>query len=184
MSNNQKRAKSGTSKTLLVLLTVAIFITVAVATLVVLALVGTGENKPVESGTQSNEQTEKPKPAKDPEIVVNNSTAIGNNELRALIDEGETGFLYIGRPTCPHCKIFVPLLNNVTAQFSDEVYYFNTDAARSEDSAAMSELLGVLNISSVPTFMWLENGVEVSRLDDTENEQAIADFMAQFRLAL
>jgi predicted bacteriocin transport accessory protein len=110
------------------------------------------------------------------------ATATSTDELSSWLADGGTGFLYVGRPTCSYCKEFVPLLNNVITNGGyDNVYYYNIDDAQTDDSTASTELLDQLNVQGTPTFIFVSEGVELERLDDTTSQTAIEQFMAKHK---
>ena len=112
---------------------------------------------------------------KDPET---GAYPITNSNLQSIIDNEKTALVYFGRPTCPHCQQFMPVLKSVLSQRNLNVYYYNTDAGRADNADLMIQLLGELNVSSVPTFMKIENGVERTRLD-TKDEHSLIEFIEQ-----
>ena len=72
------------------------------------------------------------------------------------------GFVYIGRPTCPSCNRFMPLLTEATTRTGTHVYYLNTDLwSMVPGYDAIRELF---DIRSVPRLFIVENGTP-RRLD-------------------
>lgn len=114
-------------------------------------------------------------------ITSNNSstlTDIDSDQLTNLLDEeSELQYLYIGRPTCPICVEFQPILEEVIQEEEIDVYYYNTDVAREENSSILSEMMENLDVTSVPTLMAIENGTEVNRLVGESTKEEIQFFL-------
>lgn len=106
-------------------------------------------------------------------------TLVTNEEVSALLENGESGFLYVGRPTCPVCLKFMPKLEEASERTGQTVYYYNTDEGREEDEEKLGSLLDQLKIESVPALLYIENGEEADRLTPgTMDNEAIAAFLA------
>lgn len=95
-------------------------------------------------------------------------TAMSNAELTSFLSQGQTGFVYIGRPTCPVCKEFQPKLERAMKQEAVQVHYYNTADARAEDESQLAALMNGLQVQGVPTLMYVEQGKEVDRLKEGE----------------
>lgn len=101
----------------------------------------------------------------EPEAVVEPGLyPIGNDELYQILnneseEENETGiFVYMGRPTCPMCREFEPVLDEALAYLGMSLNYFQTDQARVDDEAQMLLLLETLGITGIPIIVYIENG--------------------------
>lgn len=101
------------------------------------------------------------------------------DDMEKKLSKGDfDGVIYLGRHTCPACKVFRPKLNNAIKETGVKVYYVNTEVARGEDSEAMNHLQEELDVTGVPVMIKLENGKEIDRLEgggSTESE--IADWL-------
>lgn len=106
-------------------------------------------------------------------------TAIDSQELLDFLADKKTGFVYLGRPTCPNCKVFVPTLAEVTREDKLTVYYYDTDAANS-NKKLKDEVLEAVKVTGVPTFMYVKDGVEVERLGDEKDKVALRDFIQKY----
>lgn len=113
------------------------------------------------------------------ESLYNSYHQIGNDELSALLAGTDSAYVYVGRDTCPHCATFSPILLEVIQENDKLVYYYNTDNARSQDAARMSELLNSIDISGVPALIKIENGIKVAQLQDYGSKDAIVFFLEQ-----
>ncbi|KXG77106.1 hypothetical protein AN619_06360 [Thermotalea metallivorans] len=71
------------------------------------------------------------------------------------------GYVYFGRPTCPSCELFKPLLTEVANKEKVQVYYFNTDYFRDNSLLTEEELREIFEkykIEQVPILIKLVNG--------------------------
>lgn len=150
----------------------AAIVVIALLTVVVASVVSINGNKAKQDDDQS--QTED-------EDAVNYSvlTSVGNQDVLDFLSEKKTGFLYVGRPTCTVCQVFAPILTKVVEAENYEVFYYDTDAAN-DDKELKSEVLAAISVTSVPTFMYIEDGVEVERLDDTSSEEKLREFIQKY----
>lgn len=94
-----------------------------------------------------------------------------------LDEESELQYDYIGRPTCPICVEFPPILEEVIEEDQIDVYYYNTDTAREADASVLSEMMERLDVTGVPTLMAIENGTEVDRLVGESTKEEIQAFL-------
>ena len=92
-----------------------------------------------------------------------------------FLAKGNTGFLYIGRPTCPHCQAFAPILSKVVKEKRLTVYYYDTDAAKSEPEKK-NEVLEATNVIGVPSFLFIKDGVIVETLG-AKSEESLLEFI-------
>ena len=105
---------------------------------------------------------------------------IGNQEL-ALVLESDSGILvYVGRPTCPACVEFEPILKNALSELEKGLYYFNMDDAMEKSEEDMLTLLEALEVIVVPTVIYIENGIVVSRLNGLHTESDIIEFLETY----
>ncbi|WP_454192708.1 thioredoxin family protein [Paenibacillus sp. Marseille-Q7038] len=105
-------------------------------------------------------------------------TAVTNEEVSTFLENDQSGFLYVGRPTCPVCREFMPKLEDASQSTGQTVFYYNTDEGREQDEAKLRALLDELEIESVPALLYIENGKEADRLTPgTMDQEAIAAFL-------
>ena len=60
----------------------------------------------------------------------------------------DAGFIYFGRPTCPNCVVFEPILSALAKETRNRVYYLNTDNWRNHER--FSEAIEHFGVSTVP----------------------------------
>lgn len=102
------------------------------------------------------------------------------NAIGALNDE----YLYFGRPTCPACELFLPLLEEVASEENVKIYYFNTDYFRNNNLVLEDELQNVFKsyqVEQVPLLIELENGKVVGSLNVDFNEEESAKIKENIR---
>ncbi|WP_149023763.1 thioredoxin family protein [Listeria riparia] len=82
----------------------------------------------------------------------------------------KTGYVYVGRPTCPDCDPFQKKLRKALEATKRQGYYYNTDSARKADKN-YTEIIKQMNVHVVPTLIYYTRGLETDRykgdLDDT-----------------
>ena len=154
------------------MITVLMVLLIAGAIVVALVVMHRNNTPPVsDETTQNNESGSQSEP--DFSVL----TSINSQGVLDFLSELKSGFLYAGRPTCPHCQAFAPILIEVVREQNLTVYYYNTDATRGE--AQRSEVLEALNITGVPTFMYIQNGQIAGVLVNTTSREALIDFISQ-----
>lgn len=109
-------------------------------------------------------------------------TYIGNEDMYDILnDRSGTGhFIYIGRPTCPACQQFEPVLRATLQELDQELRYFQTDRAREADDESemtMIEILDALGIQGVPTMAYIVNGQVVDSFTRIETREGILAFL-------
>lgn len=97
--------------------------------------------------------------------------------LQDFIDNEDTGLVYIGRPTCPLCREFLPMYEEVLEQNDLVSYYYHTDHAREDNEEEMIRILDSISVDSVPTVIYFENGVEKGRLTGEISEEDVRTWL-------
>ena len=106
-------------------------------------------------------------------------TLISNDEFNTILAHSDMVIVYIGRPTCPHCATFSPLLLEVIQETGTLVYHYDTDAAKADDPDKRIDILTKLNITTVPTLAKIQNGSIITELEDYTSRTAIRQFLTQ-----
>lgn len=71
------------------------------------------------------------------------------------------GYIYFGRPSCPACKRFKPILNLISKERNLKFNYFNSDYFRNEKNVPENSLMMIFqkyNIDSIPHLAYIEDG--------------------------
>ncbi|MBO0431059.1 thioredoxin family protein [Enterococcus sp. DIV0660C] len=104
--------------------------------------------------------------------------SINSNQIQKLIDNTDTGYIYIGRPTCEECQEFLPKLRSVLIKKRQKVFYYNTDNARKENQDKLVKELNNLNVKIVPTILYMKKGKIDEKLEGSTNKSEIEKFLA------
>lgn len=123
------------------------------------------------SGCDSNE-TERT----EQQGLETNFIEIDNQRFTTILESDNSYFIYIGRPTCPICRELEPILENVLSNIDMTLYYYNTDEARQENYEIMVLLLDSLEIMSVPTIIYINNGEIVEELNGIQEFDDLLSF--------
>lgn len=107
-----------------------------------------------------------------------NLVIIGISEMDAILnDQSGTGtFVYIGRPTCPFCREFEPILEGALSDLGQELPYFETDLADQEDVDRRVEIMSQLGLQGVPVIVYIVNGEAVEALSGVQQQETVLEF--------
>lgn len=97
--------------------------------------------------------------------------------LEKIMNEKDTLFVYVGRPTCPQCKEFEPILRKVLNNQHQSMGYYNTDNARKENEDKLEIMADSLGINSIPAIIKIVDGKVIDRIIGLKNEKAIEEFI-------
>lgn len=89
---------------------------------------------------------------------------VKNIELLSTImqDSNET-YIYFGRPTCPDCVNFKPILEKELKLEKVNAYYFNTDVFRSDPG--YDDVIKMFGVDWVPAFYKIGGGSVIAKFD-------------------
>lgn len=96
------------------------------------------------------------------------------------LNDMKNGFIYIGRPTCPHCAILYPRLEQIVKEENVTVHYLNTDEFREAENS--NEILKKFEVIYVPSIIELQNGEVINSFENTaeDDEQETLDNLSLF----
>lgn len=99
-------------------------------------------------------------------------------EVVNLQNEGSSFFLYTGRETCPHCRIFVPKLHAaVTDHTSDiTIYYLNSDDHEDVDQEKFKDKYQIYTVPDLSYF----NGKNLEKSLDTYDDMSVEEIESFF----
>ena len=83
------------------------------------------------------------------------------------MNNGEDSLIYLGRPTCPICVKFLPMLHDILTTKNMRVAYFNVDnffKDNSSDKASYISFFQELNISQLPSLIFTNGNMDYKRL--------------------
>jgi len=143
-------SKSKNTKLLIGLISMAVILIAAIAILNVL------ENRSTETPGGTTEASDETTEASDESTALH---IIGNSEMDEILndDSGVGTFVYVGRPTCPFCVEFEPILVGVLEEKGQELLYFETDLANLEDSDRRVQIMEHLGLAGVPAIVYVVN---------------------------
>ncbi|MGT2754492.1 thioredoxin family protein [Streptococcus ovis] len=97
--------------------------------------------------------------------------AITLAKVEKKIQQEDSFFLYVGRPTCPHCRAFAPQLEKAIQHTQVTVYYLDTDEEEPERIQTFAQDAA---IQTVPHLTYYENG-EKMRYLEKGSESSLAE---------
>lgn len=103
-------------------------------------------------------------------------TTISLAELQEKMATDEDFFLYVGRPTCPYCEIFLPKLEEAIQETGTPVYYLNTDLE--SDTTAINSFLVGQQVQTVPHLAYYHGQEKVTYLE--KGSEASSEEIKQF----
>lgn len=98
-------------------------------------------------------------------------------ELSDIIQSNHTAYIYFGRPTCPDCADFVPILEKELRLAKTNVYYFNTDIFKNEPE--YENVINTFDIIWIPALYETKSGDITNTFDlkfeRNPNEKSISE---------
>lgn len=82
---------------------------------------------------------------------------ISQEEFEHKISDKENFWIYIGRPNCPDCQQFYPIMIEYLEKINKDIYYFNVKVKTSEKQAMM-EFLSNYEVQEIPTIIHFGSG--------------------------
>lgn len=77
-------------------------------------------------------------------------------ELSNIVQNTNSAYIYFGRPTCPDCSDFIPILEKELQLAKTNVYYFNTDMFKKEPE--YENVIKTFHIIWIPALYETKNG--------------------------
>ena len=106
---------------------VIICIVLVINTFVLIFVNSSSKPKTTEEETETSENTE---------YDVSKFNKVTLQEVLDLFDEKGTYLVYVGRPTCSACKLFVPYLNTVSEELDLDIYYYDSTNLTNDSATA------------------------------------------------
>jgi predicted bacteriocin transport accessory protein len=104
----------------------------------------------------------------DYELAVENFKLITPNEILEKNKDGDDFFLYIGKSTCPYCKIFAPKLKIASENNNLDIFYLDVS---DENQESLRTVLKNYKITYVPFLIYFENDNSRSYFEIIEDEE-------------
>lgn len=108
-----------------------------------------------------------------------NFVEINTKTFESLLEKKEEHNVYIGRPTCPDCKKFKPILEKNIPK-GKKVFYYNTDNRRNEKG--FEDIIKKFNVNSVPVVLKIKDKKLLSKLEFTDKPEDINNFLENKKL--
>ncbi|MBC1520545.1 thioredoxin family protein [Listeria aquatica] len=103
---------------------------------------------------------------------------IGTEKFSQIEIDKRTQVVYVGRPTCPDCQAFQPILQQVLKENDwGKLDYYNTDQAGEKDRKAMISALKKVKIDSVPTLIAFKNGKVQAIFHGNDSKKELTDWL-------
>lgn len=71
--------------------------------------------------------------------------------LETILSENEQVFVYLGRPTCPYCRVFSPELASAITETDTDVYYIQTTTNDKDET--LNKIRDEYDVEFVPTLL-------------------------------
>lgn len=104
---------------------------------------------------------------------------ITQNELNQKITDKESFFVYVGRPSCPDCKTFMPKLEEILSNTNRTLLYYNTEAPASKKQE-IRDYLETFNVKSIPNIIFFSDD-KVNQSYDCQDNTQIENFIKKFK---
>lgn len=103
---------------------------------------------------------------------------VSPKEARQLLEAQEGAILFLGRETCPYCRLFAPKLAAAAQAQNWTVYFLNTQSP-SYSAQEIAQLRQDYNVPTVPGLLHAKaTGVQV-HCDSSMTEDKIIDVISQ-----
>lgn len=100
---------------------------------------------------------------------------VSASKAQELLSSTEKGILFIGRPSCPYCRLFEPKLTAVAQREGLSIAFLNSEDI--SDRQGIQDLRATYGVPTVPGLLVAENGQVRVVCDSSLSEDAIRDFI-------
>lgn len=110
--------------------------------------------------------------------LVEDFKKVSVEDINKKIDNNESFYLYVGRVTCPYCRIFVPKLHSAAENNLSQINYL--DVENTTQDAEFESFLSTINLQYVPSVVFFDDEGDFDMLDIDSNKitvQEIKDFI-------
>lgn len=96
---------------------------------------------------------------------------ISANVAKGFLEEDEAKLVFIGRPTCPFCRKYLPKLIQALGEDVSSTYYLNSEETATDD--ALSDFRFEVGAKTVPSLVYLGGDGKFKNLNaDSSNSVA------------
>ncbi|MFS0783499.1 hypothetical protein [Bacillus sp. 1P06AnD] len=112
-------------------------------------------------------------------VVVSNPGLyeINTEDLQQLLEKNSISYVYIGRPTCPYCAKFQPILNRFLVGNGRSMPYFNTDNVKDKEQNLYESLVKKLCVTMIPIGLKINKGQLIDRYIDGFDEPGLQNWL-------
>ncbi|MBM7643607.1 thioredoxin [Streptococcus loxodontisalivarius] len=105
--------------------------------------------------------------------------SINAQQLQSLIDDKEDFILYMGRPTCPYCRAFLPNLIRALKESKTKIYYIDSEKYA---GASLQAFRDKYQLSTVPNLTVYHNQEQIARLTNASQSSVstIKNFLKDY----
>ena len=99
-------------------------------------------------------------------------------EFKNKIENEDSFILVVVQAGCPACKAFQPTLNSVIEQYDIDIYSIDTITLTNEERLYLNN---IANVASVPTTLFIVNGIEETTLNRIVGNASQTDLVNRLR---
>lgn len=107
---------------------------------------------------------------------VENFEEVSPIEISNKIDNGDTFFLFIGRKTCPYCRMFVPKLKQAADQNDIQIEYLNVEDKQDN----LESFAKKYNLQYVPELRFFNGSEYTSKIENLDSENITVEEIEGF----
>lgn len=97
------------------------------------------------------------------------------NFAKEVITNNEEAIFFVGRSSCPYCRLFASKLYEVVNETGTKIFFINSQEPSELDNLAAFRQQ--CDIKTVPGFVHAQNGKVAVRCDSSMSKEAIVSFM-------
>ncbi|AMB96288.1 thioredoxin [Aerococcus urinae] len=104
---------------------------------------------------------------------------VNAKDLLSNLDSKEESLVFVGRPTCPYCRKFLPKLIEIIESDDLEIAYL--DSTATAESVAIQEFREQAQVATVPALVRIggEKRLENLGVDSSDSIESIREKIAQ-----
>ncbi|KAA9232609.1 MULTISPECIES: thioredoxin domain-containing protein [Aerococcus] len=104
---------------------------------------------------------------------------VNAKDLLSNLDSKEESLVFVGRPTCPYCRKFLPKLIEIIE--SDDLEFAYLDSTATAESVAIQEFREQAQVATVPALVRIggEKRLENLGIDSSDSVESIREKIAQ-----
>lgn len=108
--------------------------------------------------------------------LVENFEEISPIEISNKIDNGDEFFLFIGRKTCPYCRMFAPKLKKAIDHTNIQIKYLNVE----NEQKNLENFAEKYDIQYVPELRYFDGSDYTSKIENLDSENITVDEILEF----